>query len=93
MFLYKHGDGNEGQEITPLLEHINLGKLNTIAIQKVLEKADHIAIRGEIIMSKDMFSKKYTKQYPKARSLIAGIVNSKKPESNIVKDMEIVFYE
>jgi NAD-dependent DNA ligase len=93
MFLYKHGDGNEGQEITPLLEHINLGKLNTITIQKVLEKADHIAIRGEIIMSKDMFSKKYTKQYPKARSLIAGIVNSKKPESNIIKDMEIVFYE
>ena len=44
-------------------------------------------------MSKDMFNKKYTKTYPKARSLIAGIVNSKKPDTNIVKDMEIVFYE
>ena len=93
MFLYKHGDGNEGQEISSLLENINLGKLNIQVINKILEKADHIAIRGEIIMSKDMFNKKYTKTYPKARSLIAGIVNSKKPDANIVKDMEIVFYE
>jgi len=93
MFLYKHGDGNEGQEISSLLENINLGKLNNPHISKLLEKAEHIAIRGEIIMSKDMFNKKYIKMYPKARSLISGIVNSKKPEQNVVKDMELVFYE
>jgi len=93
MFLYKHGDGNEGQEISSLLDNINLGKMNNAHNDKLLESNDHIAIRGEIIMSKDMFNKKYTKQYPKARSLIAGIVNSKNPDSNIVKDMEIVFYE
>ena len=96
MYLYKHGDGNEGQEITSLLDNINLGKLNDVYINKILNKANsnnHIAIRGEIIISKDMFNKKYTKLYPKARSLIAGIVNSKKPDANIVKDMEIVFYE
>jgi len=96
MFLYKHGDGNEGQEISSLLENINLGKINNTLINKMLDKKDannHIAIRGEIIMTKDMFNKKYTKTYPKARSLIAGIVNSKKPDSKIVKDMEIVFYE
>ena len=104
MFLYKHGDGNEGQEITGLLENINLGKgkLNTKVIHKLLEKNNegsgnssnsHIAIRGEIIMAKDMFNKKYIKLYPKSRSLIAGIVNSKKPDSKIVNDMEIVFYE
>ena len=93
MFLYKHGDGNEGQEISSLLEHINLGKLNSSHIIKLLEKAEHIAIRGEIIMTKDMFNKKYIKLYPKARSLISGIVNSKKPDPNVVKDMELVFYE
>jgi len=97
MFLYKHGDGNEGQEISSLLEHINLGKgqLNTKVIHKLLENktTDHIAIRGEIIMTKELFNKKYTKLYPKSRSLIAGIVNSKKPDSKIVNDMEIVFYE
>jgi len=97
MFLYKHGDGNEGQEISSLLDNINIGKLNNTFINKMLEKADsnnnHIAIRGEIIMTKKMYNDKYTKLYPKARSLIAGIVNSKKPDANIVKDMELVFYE
>jgi DNA ligase (NAD+) len=107
MFLYKHGDGYEGQEISGLLENINLGKLNNVLIHKILEgkdkgkseskdkdnNVDHIAIRGEIIMTKDMFAKKYIKLYPKSRSLIAGIVNSKKPDAKIVKDMEIVFYE
>ena len=99
MFLYKHGDGNEGQEISHLLNNINIGNLGKLNethkthIDKLLESNDHIAIRGEIIMTKDMFNKKYIKQYPKARSLIAGIVNSKKPDPTIVKDMEIVFYE
>ena len=95
MFLYKHGDGNEGQEISGLLKNINLGKLNNKVIHKLLDntRTDHIAIRGEIIMTKEMFNKKYTKLYPKSRSLIAGIVNSKKPDEKIVNDMQIVFYE
>ena len=95
MFLYKHGDGNEGQEISQLIEKgIQLGKLNNKEIDKLfLQDTNQIAIRGEIIMTKEMFNKKYSKLYPKARSLIAGIVNSKTPDSNIVKDMELVFYE
>ena len=98
MFLYKHGDGNEGQEISQLIEKgIQLGKLNNKEIDKLFlqdtNQTNQIAIRGEIIMTKEMFNKKYSKLYPKARSLIAGIVNSKTPDSNIVKDMELVFYE
>ena len=98
--LFKHGDGYEGQEITHLLNHIGIGKLNNkmnyTEIDKLLAKEDckHIAIRGEIIMSKKIYNDKYKKLYPKAtRSLISGIVNSKNPDINIVKDMEIVFYE
>ena len=103
MFLYKHGDGYEGQEITQLIDKginisingINNGKINNQEIDKLLSQNDtnHIAIRGEIIMTKEMFNKKYSKLYPKARSLIAGIVNSKDCDSKIVKDMELLFYE
>lgn len=103
MFLYKHGDGNEGQEITQLIEKgIQIGKLNYKEIDKLFlnsndishsNHSNHIAIRGEIIMTKEMFNKKYAKLYPKARSLIAGIVNSKDPESTTVKDMQLIFYE
>jgi len=103
MFLYKHGDGYEGQEITQLIEKgIQIGKLNYKEIDKLFlnsndishsNHSNHIAIRGEIIMTKEMFNKKYAKSYPKARSLIAGIVNSKDPESTTVKDMQLIFYE
>lgn len=93
MKLYKHGDGYEGQEITNLLENVNKGKLNIKEIEKLLSIHKHIAIRGEIIIKNNVYETKYTKLYPKARSLIAGIVNSKKPDSKIVKDIDIVFYE
>jgi len=101
MKLYKHGDGYEGQEITNLLENVNMGKekdknnnkLNTKEIEKLLSIHKHIAIRGEIIIKNNVFDTKYIKMYPKARSLIAGIVNSKKPDPKIVKDIDIVFYE
>jgi len=95
MKLYKHGDGYEGQEITNLLENVNISKtkLNMKEIEKLLSIHKHIAIRGEIIIKNNVFDTKYTKLYPKARSLIAGIVNSKKPDSKIVNDIDIVFYE
>ena len=93
MKLYKHGDGHEGQEITTLLENVNLGKLNIKEVEKLLSINNHIAIRGEIIIKNNIFNAKYNKIYPKARSLIAGIVNSKTPDPKIVKDIDIVFYE
>lgn len=97
MTLYKHGDGIEGQNISHLLEHIQFGNLNKSTITSILNKSSnknqHIALRGEIIIRNDIYSHKYSNMYPKARSLIAGIVNSKTPEPKIVADMEIVFYE
>ena len=79
----------------------NIKLLNIGEINKILDDEDeknkkqkcHIALRGEIIIKTAVYESKYSKMYPKARSLIAGIVNSKIPEENIVKDMEIVFYE
>lgn len=98
MTLYKHGDGVEGQDISQLLEHIQIGRhpaksLITSMIKNSDNMKKHIALRGEIIIKNDIYSQKYSTIYPKARSLIAGIVNSKTPDPKIVADMEIVFYE
>jgi DNA ligase (NAD+) len=97
MTLYKHGDGVEGQNISQLIEKgINItisGKLNHKEIDKVLQTEKHLAVRGEIIIKKSVFANKYNKLYQKDRALVAGIVNSKHPDANIIKDMEIVFYE
>ena len=92
--LYKHGDGVEGQNISQLIEKgIDIGKLNHKEIEKVLQTEKHLAVRGEIIIKKSVFANKYNKLYQKDRALVAGIVNSKHPDANIIKDMEIVFYE
>jgi DNA ligase (NAD+) len=97
MQLYKHGDGYEGQDISHLLDNISIGNLDKKTIIKMIEHPDnkpkHIALRGEIIIKNSIYNDKYNKMYPKARSLIAGIVNAKTPEKNIIKDMEIIFYE
>jgi len=97
MQLFKHGDGYEGQDITYLLENISIGKIDNKNIKILIENANnnkkHIAIRGEIIIKNSVYNSKYVELYPKARSLIAGVVNSKIPKTNIVKDMEIIFYE
>lgn len=99
MKLYKHGDGIEGQNISHLLEHISIHpiktKLNHDKITKIIKDTPtgHIALRGEIIISTAKYETKYKDVYPKARSLIAGLVNAKTPDNKIVCDMEIVFYE
>jgi len=93
MILYKHGDKNEGQIITKLLDNINIGKLNKKEIKRILEKEKHIALRGEIIIKKDIYNDKYTKSYAFARGVVSGQVNNKNPDPNIVKDMQIIFYE
>jgi len=106
MNLYKHGDGFEGQDISHLLNNISIAgntsnakdnQLDKKAITKMIDNLPdgdkHIALRGEIIIKNSVYNAKYSKLYPKARSLIAGIVNSKKPDVKIVKDMEIIFYE
>lgn len=95
MSLYKHGDGYEGQDISHLLENISISpsKLHSKHITDLIKEKGHIALRGEIIIRNDTYSRKYVSMYPKARSLIAGIVNAKTPDPSIVRDMEIVFYE
>lgn len=97
MQLFKHGDGFEGQDISHLLDDISIGSLDRKTIQTMMDntenKKKHIALRGEIIIKNSVYNAKYGKMYPKARSLIAGIVNSKKPDEGIVRDMEIIFYE
>lgn len=103
MQLYTRGNGNIGQDISHLLAFlVPLSDSARSKIVKYLKKTngvDHIAIRGEIILNKQTFSAKYAKEYPKARSFVAGLVNAKikKYESqlyrNKAKDMDFVAYQ
>ena len=97
--LYTRGNGTYGQDISHLLDYIKWGSKSLIK-KAVLESKDkRIVVRGEIIINEGLFMKKYADKYPKSRSLVAGIVNSK-PDSksfnankNIAEDIEFISYQ
>lgn len=87
--LFTRGDGTFGQDISHLIPIL---KLNKNEILKNV-KGQKIGLRGEFIMKKSIFQRKYATQYPKARSLISGQINAKEPNIDILKDMNFVIYE
>lgn len=83
--LYTRGDGEFGQDITYLIPYINI--FNN-------KKYENTVIRGELIMKKNIFEKKYSNSASNARNLVAGIVNSKKlATEEKFKDIDFVAYE
>ena len=52
-----------------------------------------IAFRGELLMKKSTFKKKYCKDKKNERSIVAGIVNSINVDPLIAKDLSLVIYE
>ena len=82
--MYTRGDGTIGGDITYLI--------NTIPSLKKLKIKTKIVIRGEIIISKKKWLK-YEDKFSNARNMVSGLVNAKKVDTNIMKDIDFVVYE
>ena len=78
--LYTRGNGTVGQDISHLIQALNLPKVKGYAI------------RGEFIITKQIFETKYTSEYSNARNLVAGIINKKSVDVK-AKDVHFVAYE
>ena len=78
--LYTRGDGKTGQDISHLLESLKL------------PTKSGIVVRGEFIMSKSTFNKKYSDKFANGRNLVAGTVN-RLSVNDTVQDMDFVAYE
>jgi NAD-dependent DNA ligase len=102
---YKHGDEGESEEIGHMLGFIRAVPNDTTAranliqmIKRLNPETQTLAVRGEIIIKKLVFTHKYSKDYPKARSLIAGMVNSLPEKYNLqevrqkARDLDFVAY-
>ena len=79
--LYTRGNGTHGQDISHLIPFL------------IREPAKNVAIRGEIIIAKEVFDKKYSKKFANSRNFVAGMVNKKTIDANVVKDLDFVPYE
>ena len=84
---YTRGNGIIGQDITHLIPYI-------IWKNKVPHDFEiEFSIRGEIIIDKEKFKKKYADKFANPRNFVSGIVNSKTIDINILKDLDFVPYE
>lgn len=81
--LYTRGDGKVGQDISYLLPYLKLPELPD----------DETYVRGELIMKMSVFENKYADDFPKARSAVAGVINSKKPDSDILRQIDFMAFE
>jgi DNA ligase (NAD+) len=79
--LFTRGNGTVGQDVSHLIPYLNLPNCNS-----------SIAIRGEFIMSKQVFQNKYANKFANIRNMVAGIINSK-TIIDAVNDLEFVAYE
>jgi DNA ligase (NAD+) len=80
--LYTRGTATEGLDISRLVKYLDLPKINR-----------NIAIRGELIMKKKTFEKKWKNTKKNIRNTIAGLVNSKTIDFELAVDTEFVAYE
>ncbi len=82
--LYTRGDGTTGKDISYLINFIQgLKTLDTLS-----------AIRGELIINKSNFNKiKSDDKVMNVRNIVSGIINSKKPNLDIAKNIQFISYE
>ena len=81
--LYTRGDGIVGADISYLADYF-------ITIPKNL--SEDISVRGELIMNKKLFDKKYSKKYSNPRNLVAGMTGAKTIKKGI-RDIQFIAYE
>ena len=82
--LYTRGNGYLGVDISNLIKYLKVPEL------KVKET---IYIRGEIIIPRDVFQKKFSQTFKNARNLVSGIVNSKRVNVKNASAMDFVCYD
>ena len=80
--LYTRGNGKVGQDISYLIPHLGLPV-----------DVPGMTIRGELLIKKSTFEKKYKATFSNARNLVAGIVNSKTGNQDKYADLDFVVYE
>ena len=84
------GDGSWGKDLTQHLailipnEYVNLG--------------GHYTLRGEVLVKKDIFEKKYAEQFTNPRSFVSGVLNRDydrfdKEFQDMLNDLSIVIYD
>jgi DNA ligase (NAD+) len=92
--LYTRGTATHGMDITSLLRYNKIPSYDSVmSYLKKNKMGDYIAFRGELIISKNKFSKKWEDSMKNARNAVAGLVNSKTINPELAHDTSLVLYQ
>jgi DNA ligase (NAD+) len=84
--LYTRGNGSVGSNLSSLIPYLSFD-----SFKNPLKNKDFL--RGELIIRKDVFKNKYSKEFKNARNLVAGQVSKKTPNIKILQDINFLPYE
>lgn len=80
--LYTRGQATSGLDISHIIPYLNL------------PQEENVAIRGELVIAREVFKAKYSDSYKNARNMVSGVIaGSKKHEIEKWKDIDFVAYE
>ena len=96
--LYTRGTATQGLDISFLLKYLpgipTPDKVEKYIKRKGIKATKNLmAFRGELLMKKSVFQKKYCKEKKNERSIVAGVVNSINVDPLVAKDLTLVIYE
>jgi NAD-dependent DNA ligase len=92
--LYTRGTANEGLDISPLLKYIK-GVPSYESILKIKASKPNIllAVRGELIIKKNIFINNWSSKFKNPRNTVSGLVNSKTINPLLANDTSFIAYE
>jgi DNA ligase (NAD+) len=95
--MYTRGSAIMGKDITKLIKYFsNIPTIDDIKSfckeYKIQGKKCYLAFRGELIMTKDVFQKRWSKDKKNIRNTIGGLVNSKRINPILARDTRFVCY-
>ena len=79
--LYTRGDGITGQDVSHIIPYLKL------------PQTKNITIRGEFIITKELFARKYAASFANPRNFVAGVINKKTIDADKYRDLSFVIYE
>lgn len=88
--LYTRGDGEVGGDISHLFQFLQLPAPQELKAR--CKKWLKIAVRGEIIVPRDVFKSKYAQSYRNARNMASGVIGSKTSRAGHA-DLRMIAYE
>ncbi len=95
------GDSWYGKDLSKQLSHIfntnfmghMMGLISDMSSKHCLGSPSQVVLRGEVLVKKSVFEKKYKDQFANTRAFVSGMLNRDDEDCSMYEDLDCVIYE